>query len=242
MKSIVTIFFLFTATLCARDNPFVSTFDNNYTIKKPIFEDINPSEFFSDITPKKDEKAKVTAKAKLSSNETPITKKIDSAKSDTKVSTNVEKKSFLVPPIILPPTTNTNKLAQKTTPNLICICDAGKLSTKPKRKKVIHKRKKKRVKIKPKYKTIYKNYFVTIKIYGNRYKIYTKDNLIKKHSLKSPERVAFDFKRLQYFETKEIKSKNSTIKIGSHHCFWRITLHSKHNFKILKRPYGYLIY
>jgi hypothetical protein len=74
-------------------------------------------------------------------------------------------------------------------------------------------------------------------------KIYTKDCLIKNSLYSDPTRVVLDFKRLQHFKTKSIKIKSGKIKmvkVGSHNCFYRVSIYGKLNVR--KTNYGYLIY
>ncbi len=234
MKRVVLFILIFILSLDARENPFAPI--DTPKIKKPIIDKIDHQKLFEDI---KEQRVKATYESNPKK-----------AVASTNPPQKSEKKRFLVPPIILPdkpaPTDIKQISSTKDIKNFetLCICDQNDLSTKPpvKRKKFHKKRHKIKKRRSPKYTTIYQNYFVTIKRYGDRYQIITKDRLMEKKYLKSPMRVALDFKRVQYFKTKQIKSKKSRIKIGSHHCFWRVTVTSKHRYKIIKKPYGYLLY
>ena len=115
-----------------------------------------------------------------------------------------------------------------------------------KEKKVTNLEKKKPLIKKRKYKTIYQNYFLKVQTNYKSFKIFTKDTLLKKVRYKNPERMTFDFDRLQHFHTKNItfnKSFAQKIKLGSHHNFYRITvqLNRYKHYKLIKKPYGYLL-
>ncbi len=110
-------------------------------------------------------------------------------------------------------------------------------------KKVVHK--KKLIKSHS-YKTLYRNYFLKVQTNQKAFKLFTKDRLLQKKFYTSPNRVALDFKRLQYFHSKSLTLKQAKIKklrIGSHHTFYRITfeMNRKHKIKLIKKPYGYLV-
>ena len=116
---------------------------------------------------------------------------------------------------------------------------------KTKQKTVKTKAKKPSIK-KRKYKTIYQNYFLKVQTNYKNFKIFTKDRLLKKVRYTHPERMTFDFDRLQYFHTKNItfnKAFATKIKFGSHHDFYRITLQlgKYKQYKLTKKPYGYLL-
>ena len=105
---------------------------------------------------------------------------------------------------------------------------------------------KKRVYKKQNYKTIYQNYFLKIQTNNRHFKIITTDKLLKKTKFSNPSRMAFDFKRLQYFHTKSIQLKNPyarKLTLGTHHDFYRLTLELKSHkrSKITPKPYGYLL-
>lgn len=113
-------------------------------------------------------------------------------------------------------------------------------------KKPIKIKKKKPIKKKIKYKTIYQNYFLKIQTNYKSFKIFTKDTLLKKVRYTNPARMTFDFDRLQYFHTKNItfdKAFAQKIKLGSHHDFYRITveLNRYKRYKLIKKAYGYLL-
>ncbi len=112
--------------------------------------------------------------------------------------------------------------------------------------KPIHIKKKKPVVKKRKYRTIYQNYFLKVQTNYKNFKIFTKDKLLKKVRYTNPSRMTFDFERLQYFHTKNItlnKPFSKKIKLGSHHSFYRITieLNRYKHYKLIKKPYGYLL-
>jgi len=110
-----------------------------------------------------------------------------------------------------------------------------------KTKKKVHKKKKI-----AKYKTIYQNYFLKVQHRYKSFKILTHDRLLKQTKFSHPKRVAFDFKRLQYFHTKNVILKSASakkVKFGTHHNFYRITveLNKYSRYKITKKSYGYLL-
>ena len=123
-----------------------------------------------------------------------------------------------------------------------------KIITKTNKKKKTKKKTKKKKPVQKKitYKTIYQNYFLKIQTNYKSFKIFTKDKLLKKVRYTNPQRVTFDFDRLQYFHTKNItfnKAFVQKIKLGSHHHFYRITVELKKykRYKLIKKPYGYLL-
>jgi len=116
--------------------------------------------------------------------------------------------------------------------------------------KVVPPRKKKHSKkIKNKtvhYRTLYQNYFLKITTNNKHIKIFTKDSLIEKRTYKNPTRISLDFDKLQYFHTKSIPLHNKyarSLKVGSHHDFYRITLSlkQKKSFHTRHKSYGYLL-
>ncbi len=113
--------------------------------------------------------------------------------------------------------------------------------------KVKKRNSKKRVKSKlAKYKTAFKNNFVTVE-YGNRsVKIITKNRYIKKRYFKNPKRVSFDFQGDPFFKSgNKVISKNyaNRIRVGAHGDFFRVTINLKNKNKAIAhtRPYGLLI-
>jgi len=97
------------------------------------------------------------------------------------------------------------------------------------------------------YKTIYKNYFLTIKTDSKRLKIITTDRILCKKISKDRKKLILDFKRVEYFKSFEKNLNHKFIKsinIGSHHCYYRIVIHLKKraNIKVSKRSYGYIVY
>ncbi len=113
-------------------------------------------------------------------------------------------------------------------------------------KKPISVKRKKHTTKKRRYKTIYQNYFLKVQTNYKNFKIFTKDRLVKKVRYINPARMTFDFDRLQYFHTKNItfnKAFAKKIKFGSHHNFYRITVHLARykQYKLTKKPYGYLL-
>ena len=96
------------------------------------------------------------------------------------------------------------------------------------------------------YKTLYQNYFLKVQSNYKNFKIITKDKICKKTKFSTPNRLALDFDRLQYFQTKNITLNRAfakKIKLGSHHDFYRMTveLNKYKRYKITPKPYGYLL-
>jgi hypothetical protein len=118
---------------------------------------------------------------------------------------------------------------------------------KPSHTKIVQKPKKRKIHKKiTRSKLIYRGEFAKIKLKGSNIKIITHDNLLKHFILKSPNRVVIDLERfdvVKSFYKKIFKSKISSIKIGHHDYFYRITLYLKkdYRYKIQKKSFGYMI-
>jgi len=95
-------------------------------------------------------------------------------------------------------------------------------------------------------KVIYNGSFAKIKRYKNTIQIFTKDTKLQHLKLTHPNRLAVDFERFDVVPAfaKKIKSRYVRgLKVGHHDYFYRITLNLAKNYryKMIKKPYGYLI-
>jgi hypothetical protein len=114
----------------------------------------------------------------------------------------------------------------------------------------IHKSKKKRVKKRYKkafkQKLLYNGKFTKIKLVKNGIKIITKDLMLQHLKLNYPTRLVVDFERFDVvgpFSKKVYTKKVKRLTIGHHDYFYRtiFELSKNRNYKIRKKPYGYLI-
>ena len=105
----------------------------------------------------------------------------------------------------------------------------------------------KRVVHKTRYKQIYKNENLKIYLNQNHIKISTNDTLLKSWILRYPKRLVLDFGDdfvIYPSYQKNIRSRYiKSLKIGTHDCFYRVTLQLKNRtkYKIKNTSYGYLI-
>jgi hypothetical protein len=219
-------------TLFARENPFIDLTSNRSTDSDLItLLNINNNKKQQTIKKVEFKKSKSDTIQKL-----PLYKRAKKENIILKSYKDTTSKKLILPKVDNQAIIITDKLK----PYIIGCC-----FTKPHIKKKRKKEKKKK-KVTPKFKLIYKNYFLKIVSNGKEIKIYNCDRLISKKYYNSPKRLVLDFKRTQYFKTK-IKEINSayikSIKIGSHHCFYRITLLLNHKkLSVKKSSFGYLIY
>lgn len=234
MRSLYKVLLLFfiPILLYARTNPF-----SDIKIEPDLIEDNSISLLNIDSSSNNSDKRSVIDK-KISSKVTSLkvikikVKKIDKKQKIEKFtapSTTIQKTDE---PIII------------TDENAKYILDCCKIT---KKRSTIKKRRSKVKKKIYRYKTIYKNYFLTIKSDQRSVKIFTKDCLISKKVSYNPTRLILDFRRVEYFKSvkKWLNFKTiKNIKIGSHHCFYRIVIEFKKGHKIVlsKKSYGYLIH
>ncbi len=97
-----------------------------------------------------------------------------------------------------------------------------------------------------KSKLIYNGKFTKIRLISNSIKIVTKDTMLQHIKLKHPNRLAVDFERFDVvspFFKKIYSKKVKGLKVGHHDYFYRttFTLAKNYRYKIIKKPYGYLI-
>ncbi len=95
-------------------------------------------------------------------------------------------------------------------------------------------------------KFIYRGEFTKISLHKNAIKIVTKDKMLKHFKLKSPNRIVIDFERFDVVEpfSKTIDAvRVKGLRVGHHDYFYRVSfkLNKSYNYKISKKPYGYLI-
>lgn len=219
-----------------RNNPFGEINVNNYLINENGSSLLNIKPSNDDISKKKIITDKNTSTSIKSNKHEPIKiKKIDIPNANVvNQPTKIKKiKNNIEPPIVI------------TDENAKFILGCCKKNSYKKKHLNRHKRTHKQKYYK--YTTIYKNYFLTIKSNHTKLKIITKDCLISKKLLKNSIKLSLDFRKIQYFKSikKRLNYKSiKSIKIGSHHCFYRIVVNftKNHKIKILKKSYGYLIF
>ena len=112
--------------------------------------------------------------------------------------------------------------------------------------KVTHKKVKKHHR-KARFKTIYHDQNLRIRVKGPFIKVITSDTLVKHFTLRNPSRLVLDFgddfviypSIVKNVQTRYIKR----LKIGTHPCFYRVTLELKKSkrYKVKRLPEGYLI-
>jgi len=220
---VLLVVILFVGSLLARENPFEATFKT-----PPISKESIP---FLHIT---------TNKAFQTEHKPIIKKSIPLAvQSAPIIHKPIIKKSI---PLTVQPAPIIHKPIQHLVPPIIIVDEPRPVIQ---HKPIIVKAKKHAYK-KQNYKTIYQNYFLKIQTNNRHFKIITTDKLLKKTKFSNPSRMAFDFKRLQYFHTKSILLKNPyarKLTLGTHHDFYRLTLELKSHkrSKITPKPYGYLL-
>ncbi len=113
-------------------------------------------------------------------------------------------------------------------------------------KKIKHRKYKKPIH-KARYRQIYKNENLKIALANNHIKIITNDKLLKNWILKNPKRLVLDFGDdfiIYPSYQKTISSRFiKVLKIGTHDCFYRVTLELKNRnrYTIKNTSYGYFI-
>ena len=119
--------------------------------------------------------------------------------------------------------------------------------------KIIHKKVKKvkkhhrKIHQKARYKTIYHDQNLRIRVKGPFVKVVTCDRLVSHFTLQNPSRLVLDFGD-DFVIYPSISKKVHTryvkrLKIGTHPCFYRVTLELKKSkrHKVKRLPDGYLI-
>lgn len=147
-----------------------------------------------------------------------------------------------IEPTLIKPEPIVKEIIAKEPPKIIKTIPIAKTIPAP-----VKKPKKKIIKKKVlKPKLIYNGQFLKIKLFKNSIKILTDDKMLKHFKLKSPNRLVVDFERFDVegpFSKKIYSLKIEGLKVGHHDYFYRATFKLKKNYpyKIIKKPYGYLI-